>query len=338
MHRIIKKFRTFATRMQKAYHKQQPLVTFIIAYYELPIKMLHECLDSIYALSLYPKEREIIVIDDGSKESVMPQLGDYAELIYIRKNHAGLSEARNTGIRMATGDYIQFVDADDQLITTPYDHCLDIARFNHPDVVMFDFTRTTPKKRLYNDTPVQSGTDYMRNNNIHGTACGYLFRRTILGDLHFTSGIYHEDEEFTPLLLIRAESVIVSDAKAYLYTDRPSSIITSKDKPHIEKRLADTLLVIRHLHELASQLPSNDLLAMERRVAQLTMDYIYNVILQTRSLTRTQEKLNELRSYRLFPLPDRNYTKKYQWFRRMTGNSIGLSVLVIALPFMKIER
>ena len=324
--------------MQKAYHKQQPLVTFIIAYYELPVRMLHECLDSIYALSLQPSEREIIVIDDGSRESQMAQLGDYADLIYIRKNHAGLSEARNTGIRMALGDYIQFVDADDQLITTPYEHCLDIARFNHPDVVMFDFTRTTPEKRSFNDTPVQSGTDYMRNNNIHGTACGYLFRKTILGDLCFTSGIYHEDEEFTPLLLIRAESVIVSDAKAYLYTDRPSSIITSSHIRNIIKRLDDAYNIILRLNTIADRLPPSDRTALQRRVSQLTMDYLYNIIRQTGSRHYLERKTALLRKQGLFPLPDHDFTTKYTWFRRMINCYTGKSILMRVIPLLYKER
>ena len=48
--------------------KQQPLVSFILTYYNLPVQMLCECIDSILALSLTPEEREIIVVDDGSDE------------------------------------------------------------------------------------------------------------------------------------------------------------------------------------------------------------------------------------------------------------------------------
>ena len=183
-----------------------------------------------------------------------------------------------------------------------------------------------------------SGTSYMRHHNIHGTAWGYLFRRTTLSDLRFTPGIYHEDEEFTPQLLIRAETVYPTMAKAYYYNCRPDSIITSQDEAHIEKRFNDMLQVIRHLHQMADRLPNNDQLAMERRVAQLTMDYIHNVIRQTRSLTITQQRIETLRAEGLFPLPDRNYTKKYQWFRRMTNSRLGLGVLVRILPLMKKER
>ena len=321
---------------------KQPLVSFIVTCYNLPTDMLCKCIDSILKLNLQPEEREIIVVDDGSEVSPMNDLLRYGDdIIYVRQKNSGLSAARNKGIEVATGIYLQFVDGDDLLIPSGYNYCLDIIR-QHPDaeMVLFDFDEhTCPKQTTIVESPAPiSGTDYMRHYNIHGTACCYLFRRTTLSDLRFTPGIYHEDEEFTPQLLIRAETIYPTMAKAYYYNRRPDSIITSQDKTHIEKRFDDMLQVIRKLHQTADRLPNNDQLAMERRVAQLTMDYIHNVIRQTRSLTITQQRIETLRSEGLFPLPDRNYTQKYQWFRRLTNNRLGLSVLVRILPLMKKER
>ena len=59
--------------------KQQPLVSFILTYYNLPVQMLCECIDSILALSLTPEEREIIVVDDGSEVSPMNGLMHYGD-------------------------------------------------------------------------------------------------------------------------------------------------------------------------------------------------------------------------------------------------------------------
>jgi hypothetical protein len=321
---------------------RQPLVSFIVTCYNLPTDMLCECIDSILKLNLQPEEREIIIVDDGSDLSPMNDLLRYGDdIIYVRQKNGGLSTARNKGIEVATGNYLQFVDGDDQLIQSGYDNCLDILRRHQDaDMVLFDFDEHTCPEQAdtaENPTPM-SGTSYMRHHNIHGTAWGYLFRRTTLSDLRFTPGIYHEDEEFTPQLLIRAETVYPTMAKAYCYNRRPDSIITSQDEAHIEKRFNDMLQVIRHLHQMADRLPNNDQLAMERRVAQLTMDYIHNVIRQTRSLTITRQRIETLRAEGLFPLPDRNYTKKYQWFRRMTNSRLGLGVLVRLLPLMKKER
>jgi hypothetical protein len=146
-------------------------------------------------------------------------------------------------------------------------------------------------------------------------ACGYLIRRATLSDLRFTPGIYHEDEEFTPQLLIRSEVVYHTKAKAYYYNRHADSITTSQDAAKVEKRQTDTLQIIRHLHQMADRMPINDQLAMERRVAQLTMDYLYHTIIQTRSTSAVQQQIATLRAEGLFPLPDRDYTKKYQWFR-----------------------
>jgi glycosyltransferase involved in cell wall biosynthesis len=83
--------------------------------------MLRQCLDSIIRLSLRKSEREIIVVDDGSQVSPLGALNNYLEdIIYIRQKNGGLGCARNRGLQNATGQYIQFVDADDALITNQY--------------------------------------------------------------------------------------------------------------------------------------------------------------------------------------------------------------------------
>ena len=62
------------------------------------------------------------------------------------------------------------------------------------------------------------------------------------------------------------------------------------------------------------------------------------IIIETRSRHFLDRKLASLRSEGLFPLPDRHYTTKYTWFRRMTNSSLGLSLLMRALPLLKKER
>jgi glycosyltransferase involved in cell wall biosynthesis len=339
---IYKFFRIFATIMIGNQEESTPLVSFIIAYYELPVKWLCECLDSILALSLKPQERQIIIIDDGSVNSPLTALGAYTDdVIFLRQKHQGLGAARNTGIQIATGRYLQFVDADDQLIKSGYDHCLNLIRQHHDaDMVLFDFHEHNVASVALPTAPVAptSGTSYMRHHNIHGMACGYLVRRATLSDLRFTPSIYHEDELFTPQLLIRAEVVYPTNVKAYYYHRRPHSIVTTQDTSHVEKRQIDFLQIIRELKLMADRLPKNDQLAMERRVAQLTMDYLYNTIMLSRSLAVTRQCITQLRSEGLFPLPDRNYTTKYQWFRRLSNSKLGLATLVKVLPLMKRER
>lgn len=319
---------------------EQPLVSFILTYYNQPVQMLCKCIDSILALSLTSDEREVIVVDDGSQTSPMNGMMHYAdEIIYVRQKNGGLSVARNQGIEMASGAYIQFVDADDYLIKAPYDHCLDIIRKDDSiEMVIFDFTNDDIHQTIFNDMPLMSGTEYMLRHNIRGTAWGYLFRRKTLSELRFTPGIYHEDEEFTPQLLIRAEQVYVTNAKAYYYYKHPGTITTQADDSSKDKRLGDIRGVLSRLHYLCDRIPPNDRLAMQRRVAQLTMDYIYQVILQKRSLQALNDNLDSLRHEGLFPLPDRDYSQKYKWFRRMLNTSLGRTMLIHTLPLLKKER
>lgn len=321
-------------------NNEKPLVSFILTYYNQPVQMLCECIDSILSLSLRPFEREVIVIDDGSRVSPMNGLMQYAdEIIYVRQKNGGLSMARNKGIGMSQGRYLQFVDADDHLIQTPYEHCLDLIRMNNTlDMVMFDFTSSGTDKTVYNDTPVMTGSEYMLKHNIHASACGYLLKRTTLSELRFTPGIWHEDEEFTPQLLIRAEHVCATDAKAYYYYKHKGSITTHDDEESKAKRFDDIRGVLDRLQFLCDRVPQADRVALQRRVAQLTMDYIYQVIMQQRSQQALNACIDDLSSKGLFPLPDRDYSQKYKWFRKMTNTRLGRTILLNTLPLLKKER
>ena len=317
----------------------KPLISFILTYYNLPVDMLCMCIDSILALSLQGDERQIIVVDDGSDKSPVNALMGYGDdITYIRQRNQGLSQARNTGIQMATGNYLQFVDADDCLLKDAYEHCLKIAKTRNPEMVVFDFTTTVAKPKDFKDLPPQSGNHYMRHRNIHGTACGYLFKRSVLGDLRFTAGIYHEDEEFTPLLMLRAENIIVTTALAYLYQQRSGSITHHKSTQNQQKRLSDLKGIIQRLHNTADRMPVDDKTALQRRVAQLTMDYIYQVVYQTRSRQQLETEISNLTRSGLFPLPDVAYTSKYIWFRRLSNTSAGRALLMRIIPLINRER
>lgn len=319
---------------------QAPLVSFIITTYNLPTEYLETCLKSILQLSLNSKEREIIIIDDGSDLSPLNDLIDYQdEFIYLRQKNRGLSMARNQGLQIATGKYIQFVDGDDYLLRAAYEHCLDLVRYHDPDIVYFYFTDKEEKENTtppYKYSEPISGSIYLHNNNLRASAWSYIFRRNILQNLRFTPGILHEDEEFTPLLFLKAERVITTDAKAYFYRTRQDSIIHQKEnKRHNLKRLADTELVIMHLQEKAALLSEAERVALNRRIAQLTMDYLYNTILLTRSTRHLEEAISRLHDKGLYPLPDKKYTKKYQLFCKAIRSKVGRRLLVLTLPQLK---
>ena len=175
------------------------------------------------------------------------------------------------------------------------------------------------------------GAHYMRHNNIHAVAWGYIFNRRILGNLRFTPGTLHEDEEFTPQLILHAEKVYSLNITAYYYRKRQGSITNNVNKRNIIKRLNDVERIITHLNYLADILPAGDKSAMKRRVAQLTMDYIYNTVVLTRSARQIEKRISRLEAKGLFPLPDANYTTKYTIFRHLSKNRILRKIFEITL-------
>lgn len=312
----------------------RPLISFIITTYNLPTSLLSECINSILALSLNEHEREIILVDDGSAVSPLEGLKDLQNnILFIRQTNKGLSAARNTGLKLSTGSYIQFVDGDDSLIRIPYEHCLDIIRYKEADLVLFDLTSQQEGNLPDTFNEPCSGTSYMQNNNIHASACGYIFRRAILGKLRFREDILmHEDEDFTPQLMLRAETVYKTDARAYYYRKRSGSITTKSTPEHVQKRLTNMENVIYHLRSLLDTIPQSCKPALNRRIAQLTMDYLYNIIVLTRKKNTLDNAIQRLEEHGLYPLPDKKYTKKYVYFRKMINNRVLRNLLILTLP------
>lgn len=310
---------------------QAPLVSFIITTYNLPTEYLEECLKSILQLSLNAKEREIILVDDGSDICPLNGLTEYlSDIIYLRQPNQGVSVARNYGMKIAKGRFIQFVDGDDYLLQTAYEHCLDIVRYHQPDIVTFDFIKHNKTNEIPYELPTPvSGAEYLSAYNLHGSACTYIFKRGIKGTLEFTPGIvYAEDEEFTPQLFLRAERIFKTTTEAYFYRENPNSVSQQQDKENISLRMNNHLEVILHLQKLIDKIPVGDRQALSRRIAQLTMDYLVNNIRLNHSLISLNRAIKELKKHGLYPLPDKEYTKKYTMFRKMISTYVGRMALL----------
>lgn len=292
------------------------LVSFIIPYYNIKADMLRECVGSIFSVALAPSQREVILVDDGSRDYPMDHLAEWeSDIRYVHKDNGGLSSARNAGMSMANGRYIQFVDADDALRKDGYDRCLDLLKETKPDILMFAHSSDLNRKAEGGRTRVwESGAAFMTENNLSASAWGYIFRRSIADDLAFTQGILHEDEEFTPLLLLRAGKTIKTDIDAYFYREREDSIMHKTDDEWAKRRLNDMEGVIMRLNGHLSHLDHKAKEGLQRRVDQLCMDYIYNIAKLTHSRKCMKQRIDRLRQNGLFPLPKKHYTAKYHWF------------------------
>ena len=295
------KFRTFASIMT-------PLISFIITYHNESDAFLQACLDSIRALRFAEDEAEIIVVDDGSET---PLALDYPLSAIrhrlIRQEHAGLSVARNTGIDAAKGQYIQFVDADDRLVPDAFETVLGQLRGESADVVLFRSMRTLSRKNAPPKGKQGGGFDgasFLRRRNLRAAAWGYAFKREILGDLRFRPGLLHEDELFTPQLILRAKSLVELKVKAYFYRQHSGTITSSRSPIKVQMRLNDIRFIIRELR-------SFDNPVLERRIRQLTVDYLQKTWTLTRSLRELRRRSKELRREGFLPLPVRCYSLRY---------------------------
>lgn len=314
-----------------------PIVSFIITYYCEPLPLLAECLRSVLQVRSLMMQRgmakqdfEIVVVDDGSQLSPLGMLRQMDEdICYIRQANAGLSAARNAGLAAAHGEYVQFVDADDAL--QPHAYCsLCPQSREEADIILFRFTsdedrwhedradaftdKNTPPASPAGCRRAMSGTQYMLHHNVRASACCYLFRRSLLGRLRFADGLLHEDELFTPLLLLRMHSVSDCPVPAYYYRRRPHSITHTRTACHIARRLNDTETILHRLRDVANHLRGDDRRALMRRVEQLTTDYIYIMWKVEADRQVRMRRMRQLAAAGLLPLPLRSYTLRHWVF------------------------
>lgn len=277
------------------------LISFIVTYHNEPEAFLQTCIESIQALRLSLEEAEIIVVDDGSE--VPPTFAGREGIRYIRQEQAGLSVARNTGIKYSQGQYLQFVDADDYIFPAVYEAILEQIRSNNPDMVLFKMTKKASKTSKITSKNT-SGPYFLQHRNLRVAAWGYAFRREILGDLRFRPGLLHEDELFTPQLFMRVKSLVELDAKAYFYRQHDGTITHSSSKVIVQKRLNDIHFTLNELRSLNEPI-------LKRRIRQLTLDYLQKIWTLTHSFREFRRRKKELRKEGFLPLPVRFYSMRY---------------------------
>lgn len=304
----------------------QPLVSFVIYIRNTQPEMLRNSIKSVIALSLSRQEREIVVVDDGSDVCLLDDITEFVnDIIYIRQSQCGLPEARNIGLRIAHGRYIQFLSGEETLISAPYEHCLDLVRYHNPDIVLFKTTVTDKAIDIpfTYDGPM-AGSEYMRSNNIKPDENGYIFERTTLGNLHFTQEMRNAEGTFIPLLLLRSERFFYTDAKACLKSGDKKKEDTCENQ---HRSFEDTERALLRLRLLV--VPETDRPALNRQIALLTMNYLRGIIKRTHSRRQLEDAMTRLSDNGLYPLPAHNYSKEYTLFRKMIANSLMRRLLIL---------
>ena len=254
----------------------KPKVSVIIPVYNTE-KYLCQCLDSVINQSL--REIEIICVDDGSTDGSGCILEKYraedARINVIRQSNAGLSGARNTGLRAARGEYVFFIDSDDYVETNALEFVYKEAKRDRLDILFFDgesffdppelkdgFVGTDCCYRPCEFGGVLNGTDMyvkMRAKGVFRPMVWLqLLRRQYLIEekLTFREGILHEDILFTTCGTLQAKRVGHRNVQLYHYRRRENSISGSRitfERVYGKYVSLTTLLQYMSEHDFGSQ-------------------------------------------------------------------------------------
>ena len=233
------------------------LFSIIVPVYNVE-KYLHSCVDSL--LNQTCSSIEIILVDDGSKDSSPSICDEYASaherVTVIHKPNGGLSDARNTGLLAAKGEYVLFVDSDDTVAVDTIERFAKFASSGY-DVIVGDgeVIGGTACFAHIGGHGEYTGESFLKqsllNNAMPMAAVLNMYRREFLfdNDLSFKVGILHEDEHFTPRCMLKAGSVYNSGIVFYNYFIRSGSITQKRNLSKNARDLYETCIELAELYE-----------------------------------------------------------------------------------------
>ncbi len=232
------------------------ILSIIIPVYNVE-RYIDRCLASCLQQDLLVSEYEIIVVNDGTPDNSMEIVQKYAQsysnIVVIEQENKGLSEARNSGLRIAKGDYVWFVDSDDWIKTNCLKAISERMSDQHLDALhisVFNVTNGEQTLRFdYSafDGSIWKGKEILSKFQFQNPAQFTIYKRYFLlsHNLSFYPKIYHEDVEFTPRAYYYAERVSYFTSPIYFYElSNTSSIMHNVSI----KRVFDMSLILqRHL-------------------------------------------------------------------------------------------
>ena len=305
---------------------------------------LRKCVDSLLAQDI--SDYEIILVDDGSTDdsgaiadeivreamgngqwaidnetNCQSPIANSPTLRIIHQANAGLSAARNSGIKVATGDYIMFVDSDDYLQPNVLGALMEQVERDNLDILRFNYQNVNELYEVFLPfKDAKRDVDYSEDavdgekflNERLGPGCyawQFVLRRELLTTCLFTPNIYFEDTNWTPRMLISAQRVASTPIVVYNYLWRQGSITLPTEPQKREKVLRDKM----------------SLLYGFKKQMQLVQDPIWFVwmtsfntmtilnMLAAMSSSERKNYLQELKILDIFPL----YTKKEKGLKRL---------------------
>lgn len=236
-------------------------ISIVVPIYNVE-QYLERCIDSLIGQTY--EDIEIVLVNDGSTDLSLDICKRYEQLdkrvVLVDKANGGLSDARNSGLKKATGEYVLFVDSDDFVDKKTCEQFVEKA-IGWPDIISgnakvingdkISFMRRSMSEvdecdgRLFLERELRNGTMYM-------AAWLNLYKLSFLKDnnLVFEKGLLHEDEEFTPRVFLKAKKVKNINFDFYNYIIRENSISNNKDLSKNAEHLYSTLYKLEKIYDV----------------------------------------------------------------------------------------
>lgn len=205
---------------------------------------LSKCLDSIIQQTY--RNIEIILVDDGSTDSCLQICNDYAiideRITVIHQKNAGLSAARNSGINIASGQFITFVDSDDIVDKDMIEYLYRMLREQDADMSLCQMRRIneggqfidnppTVKSFVVGDTPEKCLKAFFQSPNFDTVAWSKLYKSSLFSKIRFPIGKFHEDVFTTYKVVSKCHRIVVGEKRKYFYRVRQESIMNLPFRP-----------------------------------------------------------------------------------------------------------
>lgn len=210
-------------------------------------KYISKTLESVLKQTF--QDFEIILINDGSKDNTGKILDDYSKkdkrIKVIHKGNEGVSEARNVGIRNATGEYIYFLDGDDLIENTLLERANEVFKNDKIEIFSFGFNMVYKDgkiKRRYSEEEYNSqiinSKEFLSlffNKKVGQHMCSFIVKKDIIKNkIFFTKGLERgEDLEFQIKMLLKDVNLFYDKTSFFKYVSRKGSVVQSKVKLNI---------------------------------------------------------------------------------------------------------
>lgn len=250
----------------------EALVSIVVPIFKVE-QYLCRCVDSLLRQDY--QRIEIILVDDGSPDRCGDICDDYARrdsrIRVIHQVNAGLSAARNSGIEIASGDYLMFVDSDDFVESNYCSYALSESLKYNSDIVVFGYNVIYFDRIESQSVDVENEKRFskeealveLNGGKILSFAWNKIYKASLFESVRYPVGRLYEDIGTTYLLFDKANSVYLASGITYNYQKRNDSILGKK---MTAKDAIDWFDMVRQRHEyiackypkIISQIASSD--------------------------------------------------------------------------------